>query len=195
MCESGKQCPEGESCGARVDQLKRLIWLLMIWVSILSLGLGASIALHIILRQGSSTTVTIPSKPVESTASTRSQLTSYVFDRNINQQHELKLQWRKRDEDQGDTAVKIEEDGNYFLFLRVTLQSQNKGVNYTVTVIKTPEGNNPTNITVGHINATENSTGFIGIGARLSKDTLINVICNPKANFDVDNTYLGLIKF
>ncbi|XP_034154414.1 tumor necrosis factor ligand superfamily member 18 [Pangasianodon hypophthalmus] len=193
MCESGKKCYEGESCGARVDQLKRLIWMLMIWVSILSLGLGASITLHIILRQGSNTMVSPNS--IETTASPRSQLTSYCLDKSKNDEHELRLQWRKKNEAQRDTAVKIEEDGNYFLFLRVTLEYRKQGVNYVVTVKKMPDGNTPSNITMGHINGTENSTGFMGIGVQLSKNTLINVTCSPQAQFDVHNTYLGLIKF
>lgn len=57
MCESGKHCYEGECCRTHVDKLKRLIWAIMIWVSILSLGLGASITFHFIFCQKSNTEV------------------------------------------------------------------------------------------------------------------------------------------
>lgn len=109
---------------------------------------------------------------------------------------ELNLLWRKKNkDDKANTTIKIEADGNYFLFLRVTLQSRKQGFNYMVTIKKTPEGNHATTITVGHIHETDNSTGLMGIGVRLSKNTSLNVICSPPAPLDVQNTYFGLIKF
>ncbi|GAA6083826.1 tumor necrosis factor ligand superfamily member 18 [Tachysurus ichikawai] len=184
MCESGKQCFEGESCVTRVDQMKRHIWALMIWVSILSLGLGASIILHVILSQRSVTEVRIRSSPLLTT-----------FDIIKNTKDKGQMLWQKKNEAQQDTTIKIEDDGNYFLFLKVTLQNRNPGVNYTITVKKTPAGLNPTEILVGHINETENSTGFMGIGVLLTENTLINVTCSPLPPLDVLNTYIGFIKF
>ncbi|XP_047663594.1 tumor necrosis factor ligand superfamily member 18 [Tachysurus fulvidraco] len=191
MCESGKQCFEGESCVARVDQLKRHIWALMIWVSILSLGLGASIVLHFILNQRSVTE--IQSKQTDGKSSTQSQLSTYNLVKNTKDKG--RMLWQKKNEAQQDTTIKIEENGNYFLFLKVTLQNRNPGVNYTITVKKMPADSSPTEILVGHINETENSTGFMGIGVLLIENTLINVTCSPQAQLDVINTYIGFIKF
>ncbi|KAF7690916.1 tumor necrosis factor ligand superfamily member 18 [Silurus meridionalis] len=190
MCEPGKQCYEGESCGARLDHLKRLVWVLMIWVSILSLGLGASITLHIFRFQGPET-----KNPTTASVPSGSNFTYYNLAHTNVEKDELKLQWRKRNSEKKDTGIVIEEDGNYFLFFRATLASRRHGVNYTITVEKRPNGNKSTNITDGHINGTENSTGFIGIGVLLTENTVINVICTPEALFDVRNTYFGLIRF
>lgn len=100
-----------------------------------------------------------------------------------------------KNSDEQTTKIKIEEDGNYFLFLSVTLRSPTPGETYTVTVQKTTSSNSTLNITEGHVNGTEKSNVFMGIGVPLSKDTLISVACKPKAKFDVLNTHLGLIKF
>ncbi|XP_058233475.1 tumor necrosis factor ligand superfamily member 18 [Hemibagrus wyckioides] len=183
MCESGKQCYEGESCVARVDQLKKHIWALMIWVSILSLGLGVSITLHFISDQRLSTP----------TDDTRSQLSTYILAKD--KQNTTHLVWQRKNDEKEDTVIRIEEDGNYFLFLKVTLQSRKQGENYTVTVQKQPEGNSASDIIVGHINGTEYSTGFMGIGVYLTENTRLNITCSPLQKLDVHNTYLGLIKF
>lgn len=109
---------------------------------------------------------------------------------------ELNVVWRKQNENvDKNTTIEIEEDGNYFLFLKVTLQSKKQGVKYTVTVKKKPHGNHATRITDGHINETNNSTGFIGIRVLLTQNTSVTVICSPTAEVDQQNTYLGLIKF
>ncbi|KAK2836198.1 hypothetical protein Q7C36_014067 [Tachysurus vachellii] len=163
----------------------------MIWVSILSLGLGASIVLHVILSQRSITE--IQSKHTDGKSSTHSQLTTYNLVKNT--KDEGQMLWQKKNEAQQNTTIKIEDDGNYFLFLKVTLQNRKPGVNYTITVKKMPEGSKSTEILVGHINETENSTGFMGIGVLLSENTLINVTCNPLPQLDVLNTYIGFIKF
>ncbi|TTA69417.1 hypothetical protein Baya_14344 [Bagarius yarrelli] len=196
MCESEKQCCEGQSCVERVDRtekkLKKLVWALMIWVFILSLGLGASIAHHFILGQRPDKTDKTPPKNTDATSGTHSQLTSYNPIQNKQDNHYSNPQWQKTNGYKQDTAISIEDDGNYFLFLRFTLQNRKQGVNYTVTVKKMPLNQD---IIVGHINGTELSTGFMGRGVHLSKNTLLNVTCSPQTQIDVHNTYLGLIKF
>ncbi|KAK3512177.1 hypothetical protein QTP70_031665 [Hemibagrus guttatus] len=167
--------------------------------------MGASITLHFIFAQRPDTPVRFyPSLLIATsdigqnhcqsceTHAPSSQLSTYILARNT---QNLTLAWQKKNEDHQDRVIKIEEDGNYFLFLKVTLQSRKQGVNYTVTVQKMPDGNSASDIIVGHINGTEYSTGFMGIGVHLSESTKIHVTCNPPQQLDVLNTYLGLIKF
>lgn len=105
------------------------------------------------------------------------------------------LVWERKNDGNRDTVIRIKDDGNYFLFLKVTLLSRKQGENYTVTVQKKPDGNSASDIIVGHINGTEYSTGFMGIGVYLTENTQLNITCSPLQKLDVHNTYLGLIKF
>lgn len=118
-----------------------------------------------------------------------------LLDQSTNDEREQILWWRKTNEDGKSSPIKIEGDGNYFLFLKVTLQSRKAGVLYTVTVKMTTEGSNEVPVTEGHINGTETTTGFMGITQNLLNNTMINVIFSPEGQVDVKDTYFGLIKF
>lgn len=105
------------------------------------------------------------------------------------------LFWQEKNGEGKHPTIKIEDDGNYFLFLRVTLEDRKQGVNYTVKVTLTTDSNSTRELTEGHIRETHKSTGFMGIRALLISNTLLTVICSPQAQIDYHKTYLGLIKF
>lgn len=118
---------------------------------------------------------------------------SLLLDQNKN--NETELLWREKNQNQKEGMIQIKNDGNYFLFLRVTLQSPKPGVNYTVRVKKTTDGYITSKITEEQISNTKNSTEFMGIGVILTRNMQLSVICSPEAKVDVHNTYLGLMKF
>lgn len=96
----------------------------------------------------------------------------------------LDLQWQSSSGSL--TNVKVENDGLYFIYLRVTLLNKNQGKNYTVSV-------SSLNIE-GQIHASQSSTGFMGRGLMLSAQKEISVTCKPGVMINPKGTYLGIIK-
>ncbi|XP_076866236.1 tumor necrosis factor ligand superfamily member 18 isoform X2 [Brachyhypopomus gauderio] len=141
---------DGQSCGAHVAQLRRLVWVLLTWASLLTMVLVVSISLHFIIPRASN--VTTPQKPPTPTPGT-----PILYD--FGQCNQTVLTWRDVKDD-----VMVKQDGNYFLYLQVTLESTNKGVDYFIEVIKVISGKK-ISILEGHINRSQKSTGLIGSGS------------------------------
>uniref|UniRef100_A0A4W4ES88 TNF family profile domain-containing protein n=1 Tax=Electrophorus electricus TaxID=8005 RepID=A0A4W4ES88_ELEEL len=104
------------------------------------------------------------------------------------------LVWQKFPEGNITQHIEVEHDGNYFLYLQLTLQSTNTGVNYLIEVKRVLEGDQHDVILKRHINKSENSTGLMGKGLLLSAGTNVHVTCKPATQFSKQDTYLGMIK-
>lgn len=104
------------------------------------------------------------------------------------------LQWKTVSDTgfiEGDTELRVKDDGRYFLYLQVTLNPEITE-NYTISVNLSSQGI----ILKGLINKSNLSTGFMGVGTPMSRGDTLTVFCHPEtkiSDFYVD-TYLGVIK-
>uniref|UniRef100_A0A3B1JWT6 TNF superfamily member 18 n=1 Tax=Astyanax mexicanus TaxID=7994 RepID=A0A3B1JWT6_ASTMX len=158
MSGSGRQCDRVDTINVKhVAQLRRLICLLMVWAFFLTMGIVVSILLHFILTRDP------PDKEVQ-----------YCFI--------LFVMW-KDDKHESNKRVELTEDGIYFFYLQVTLQSRDPSENVYKEILLT-----------GHINGSQLSTGFMGKAFHSPSKRSLKVVYKPKATLDGDNTYVGIIK-
>ncbi|XP_035380778.1 tumor necrosis factor ligand superfamily member 18 isoform X1 [Electrophorus electricus] len=188
----GQVCYNQDGCGARVAQLRRLVWVLLAWASLLTAALVVSISLQFFYPRAFSLTEPA-SGPVLSPAPLK-RTSLHLFDYSSWDNNSGMLVWQKFPEGNITQHIEVEHDGNYFLYLQLTLQSTNTGVNYLIEVKRVLEGDQHDVILKRHINKSENSTGLMGKGLLLSAGTNVHVTCKPATQFSKQDTYLGMIK-
>ncbi|XP_049331718.1 tumor necrosis factor ligand superfamily member 18 [Astyanax mexicanus] len=195
MSGSGRQCDRVDTINVKhVAQLRRLICLLMVWAFFLTLGIVVSILLHFILTRDppDKEIEIVTSKPPPTVPSTLPYSFNFEFE-NGSQFRELR--W-KDEKHESNKRVELTEDGIYFFYLQVTLQSRDPSVNYTVLVevFDTKENVYKEILLTGHINGSQLSTGFMGKAFHSPSKRSLKVVYKPKATLDGDNTYVGIIK-
>ncbi|XP_066530232.1 tumor necrosis factor ligand superfamily member 18 [Hoplias malabaricus] len=194
MSESGRQCDNLDSGeGVHVVQLRKLVLVLLMWSSIMTLGLVVSISLHF-RHPGSPLPSNLPQtlspKPVSEDAL---QTYDYTASTNMSSDGRIELRWQNNSRQ--NISVKVQKDGDYFLYLQVTLEKMKPENLYIVTVdICGPDNQRDKKVLEGHITGSQPSTGFMGKGLSLSQGTVLKVTCNFSAIVDYKNTYLGMIK-
>uniref|UniRef100_A0A8C1TBX3 TNF superfamily member 18 n=1 Tax=Cyprinus carpio TaxID=7962 RepID=A0A8C1TBX3_CYPCA len=190
----------GGGGGVALAHQRRLIRGLLVWATLLTLGLATSITLHFIHRESPA-----PSK--------RQNSRTEQIQENITQPQPKEiplmefspewkdsemvgtLQWKTvrknfiKKKPMGQLLV--DKDGQYFLYLQVTLASHEKA-NHTITV----ESAQRKVILNGLINGSKLSTVFMAKGFSLAKGDILTVTCQPKAKIQTfhTETYLGVIK-
>ncbi|KAK2916739.1 hypothetical protein QQF64_025328 [Cirrhinus molitorella] len=182
-CTEKKGDRGGGGGGAALAHQRKLIWGLLVWVTLLTLGLGASITLHFIqskLKQ-------------ESPGNETQQKSLMVFTPwDLNDKVGL-LKWRTMYEVfiSGKDKLMVKEDGQYFLYLQVTLHPNHKG-NHTIT-LQSEKGNE---ILKGVIDGSKLSSAFMANGIPLEIGDILTVTCDPEARIQdsATETYLGVIK-
>ncbi|XP_051988786.1 tumor necrosis factor ligand superfamily member 18 isoform X2 [Xyrauchen texanus] len=187
-----KEKTEGRD-GVALAQQRRLIWGFLVWSTLLTIGVAASITVQIIHGAPAQKTgnisvhqnVTIAKAPPNSLV---------TFEPNCDDREKVaKLSWETNLPSfiEGKDQLEIKEDGQYFIYLQVTLESGEPQQKYTVTVYDS-------NVVIlkGHINELTLSTGLIGKGTSLNKGSTLSVHCTPKAKIQnsATETYLGVIK-
>ncbi|XP_072531314.1 tumor necrosis factor ligand superfamily member 18 [Salminus brasiliensis] len=191
MSGSGRLCNKLDTTNEdHVAQLRRLIWLLMVWAFFLTLGLAVSIVLHFTLPRQE------PSKKTDVTPlSEPPVLFKFDFDDGLKDPNgRTELMWKNGIKK--NMTVEVAEDGKYFFYLQVTLQSRKAGVNYTVLVeiFDQKENQYKGKLLTGHINESQLSTGFMGKGFPSPGGRSLKVTCKPGGYLDSENTYVGIIK-
>ncbi|XP_039543463.1 tumor necrosis factor ligand superfamily member 18 isoform X2 [Pimephales promelas] len=183
---SDKTGDRGGGGRALVHQ-KRLIRGLLVWATLLTLGLVASLTLHFIQRESDT-----PKDQVNHNQPNKDTDMSFSPHWPRKDKVEL-LHWKvaKPGFIEGQDQLKVKDDGLYFLYLQVTLDSDMKD-NYTITM--QTERNKV--ISKGLINGSKISTVFMAKGIKLSRGDTFNVTCEPKAKIKTNHaeTYLGVIK-
>ncbi|XP_056089762.1 tumor necrosis factor ligand superfamily member 18 [Rhinichthys klamathensis goyatoka] len=174
--------------GRALAHQRRLIRGLLVWATLLTLGLAASITLHFIHRESD--------KPQDTGNHNQpNKVTDMMsFSPKWPQKNMVELlHWNvpKTGFIEGEGQLKVKYDGLYFLYLQVTLDPHMKE-NYTITM--QTERNKV--ISKGLINGSKLSTVFMGKGIKLSRGDTFNVTCKPHAKIQTHytETYLGVIK-
>ncbi|KAK7175354.1 hypothetical protein R3I93_002304 [Phoxinus phoxinus] len=201
MSLSAEYCSEktgdrGGGGGALAHQ-RRLIRGLLVWATLLTLGLAASITLHFIHRESPA-----PDKPQDPGKHAQPTPTPKVtelmsFSPNWSGKDPVELlEWKTEKNDfieinSTDKQLKVKYDGQYFLYVQLTLEPHMKG-NYTITMQSNIFGV----ILKGLTNGSTHSTFFMGKGFKLSRGDLLNVTCKPKAKIQINHTltHLGVIR-
>ncbi|TRY57511.1 hypothetical protein DNTS_023469, partial [Danionella cerebrum] len=186
----------GAGSKVAVAHQRRLILGLMLWATLLTLGLAASMSLHFFYKEAPAPNVPKGSIPTSSAPRPIPNLNNadlMVFKPKWGEEEVELLEWETVYEKfiKGRTQLTVTESGMYFLYLHVTLRAQ-KPENRTIYV-KTKSRNV---ILKAHISASNLSTGFMGVGIALNGGDTFNVTCSPKATIKNHHTetYLGVIK-
>ncbi|XP_048023597.1 tumor necrosis factor ligand superfamily member 18 isoform X2 [Megalobrama amblycephala] len=184
--------------GGALAHQRKMIRGLLVWATLLTLGLAASITLHFIERKPPA-----PEKLQDQRIPTQQPKVmdmnlitfspNYLFTGDGRDMVE-KLQWKTVSPSgfiEGDKELRVKDEGRYFLYLQVTLNPQ-MTKNYTITV----DSNNRKTILKGLINKPKLSTGFMGVGISMNRGETLTVICEPAAKISDSptETYLGVIK-
>ncbi|XP_065119451.1 tumor necrosis factor ligand superfamily member 18 isoform X2 [Paramisgurnus dabryanus] len=215
MSLSDEYCEEkaGNRDGGALAQQRKLILGLMVWCTLLTLGLATSIIYFQFIPRASQDPAknedNNPHKslqnftsPVGNKKDTEDKLIAFQpkWD---NRYWVETLRWgngiiKSQSFISGDLQLTVQKDGQYFLYLQVTLDSGDTGQKYEVTVIghKVSGHKDSIQLLSSHISNTNLSTGFMGKGIPLNKGAFITVTCKPKAYIknDEKHTYLGVIK-
>ncbi|XP_067228254.1 tumor necrosis factor ligand superfamily member 18 isoform X2 [Chanodichthys erythropterus] len=202
MSLSAKYCSDntgdrGGGGGALAHQ-RKMIRGLLVWATLLTLGLAVSITLHFIERKPpvpeKLQNQRIPTQQPKDMDMNLITFTPNYFFTGEGRDMVEKLQWNTVSPSgfiEGDEELRVKDDGRYFLYLQVTLNPQ-MAENYTITV------NSSTRKTIleGLINKPKLSTGFMGVGISMNRGETLTVICKPKAKISDTpiETYLGVIK-
>ncbi|ROL53083.1 hypothetical protein DPX16_8025 [Anabarilius grahami] len=204
MSLSAKYCSDntgdrGGGGGALAHQ-RKMIRGLLVWATLLTLGLAASITLHFIEREPptpeklqTQQDQRIPTQqPKDMDMNLMIFSPNYLFTGDEDMVETLK--WKTVSLTgfiEGENELRVKDDGRYFLYLQVTLNRQTTE-NYTITVNSSNQGP----ILKGLIDKTNLSTGFMGVGIPMNRGESLTVICKPKAKIShyYVETYLGVIK-
>uniref|UniRef100_A0A672P8A3 Uncharacterized LOC107602689 n=1 Tax=Sinocyclocheilus grahami TaxID=75366 RepID=A0A672P8A3_SINGR len=193
---SDKTGDRGGGGGVALAHQRRLIRGLLVWATLLTLGLATSITLHFIHRESPATSkqqvwlgsviYTLKNKHKEI------PLMEFSPDWKDSDMVE-KLQWKTVREVfiKGQEQLLVNEFGQYFLYLQVTLASHEKA-NHTITL----ESKQRRVILKGLINGSKLSTVFMAKGISLASGDTLTVTCQPRAKIQISHTetYLGVIK-
>ncbi|XP_051570888.1 uncharacterized protein LOC127450656 [Myxocyprinus asiaticus] len=204
MSLSAEYCNEktGGRDGDALAQQRRLIWGLLVWSTLLTLGVAASITVQMIHGASAQVQSQEPrtfSNPQNITMamSIKAPPNSLVtFEPDCEHTKKMKqLRWETNLPGfiEGTDLLRIKEDGLYFIYLQVTLDSWEPEHNYIVTV---KLDGSDSFILKGHINGLTLSTGLMGKGTSLNKGSTLSVHCTPEAKIknSASETYLGVIK-
>ncbi|XP_051572464.1 uncharacterized protein LOC127451653 [Myxocyprinus asiaticus] len=204
MSLSAEYCREktGGRDGGALAQQNRLIWGLLVWSTLLTLVLAASITVQIIHGASAQVQSQEPrnfrhtqnvTMPINLQPPPNSLVTFQPDWEHIEQVEQLRWKTNLPGFIEGKNQLKIEEDGLYFIYMQVTLDPREPEQNYNVTV----QLNNPDElILIAYINRSTLSTGLMGKGTVLTKGNTLRVTCTPKAKIKISafETYLGVIK-
>ncbi|NP_001122290.1 tumor necrosis factor ligand superfamily member 18 [Danio rerio] len=189
---SGDRGGGGGFNGALIHQ-RTLIRGLIIWVTLLTLGLAASISLHFIPKESPAPSKQQGSETTSNNVYPGKKIDLMTFTPNWENTDVELLQWNTVEERfiKGEGQLTVTQGGAYFLYLQVTLDSRKKE-NHTITV-QTQKQNV---ILKGYINGSNLSSGFLATGIYLDDDDTFNVTCKPKAKIQNSHieTYMGVIK-
>ncbi|XP_073688950.1 tumor necrosis factor ligand superfamily member 18 [Garra rufa] len=157
----------GGGGGAALAHQRKLIRGLLVWATLLTLGLGASITLHFIHRDS---------------PAPRDERDNVKL-----------LSWRTMNNVfiEGNETLRVMKDGDYFLYLQVTLLPEHKG-NHTITL----QSKKRKVILNGLIDGSKLSSVFMANSVSLNEGDILNVTCDPGAKIrgSQTETYLGVIK-
>ncbi|XP_052405921.1 uncharacterized protein LOC127951877 [Carassius gibelio] len=196
---SDKTGDRGGGGGVALAHQRRLIRGLLVWATLLTLGLATSITLHFIQRESPAPSkrqiqenVTQPPQPPQPPQPKEIPIMEFSPFWGDTEMVE-NLTWKTVREDFFKVQQQLlmnQKDGQYFLYLQVTLASHEKA-NHTITV----ETHNR-KILNGRINGSKLSTLFMAKGISLAKGDNLTVTCEPKAKIRTRHTetYLGVIK-
>ncbi|XP_059391016.1 uncharacterized protein LOC132124138 [Carassius carassius] len=190
---SDKTGDRGGGGGVALAHQRRLIRGLLVWATLLTLGLGTSITLHFIQRESPAPSKRQIQENVTQPPQSK-EIPIMEFSPNWKDSEMVeKLQWKTVREDffKVKEQLLVNKDGQYFLYLQVTLASQEKA-NHTITVVSKQRQV----ILKGLINGSKLSTLFMAKGISLAKGDTLTVTCQPKAKIQTNHTetYLGVIK-
>ncbi|KAA0705236.1 hypothetical protein E1301_Tti019556 [Triplophysa tibetana] len=213
MSLSPECCDEktGNRDGGALARQKRLICGLIIWCTLLTLGLATIAVFHFFngasLDSGKhnnrsiyASTTPSPVTAHGSTTHSSDPTTLMMFDLGWgdNSYMEEQLKWKSNsDEDFIDLKklLTFQKDGLYFLYLQVTLESK-QSCNVTVEVKGDPKMSIERLSLSSQISQTKPSTGLMGKGFPATKGDTLTVTCKPAAKIkrSPSETYLGVIK-
>ncbi|XP_056308264.1 tumor necrosis factor ligand superfamily member 18 [Danio aesculapii] len=191
--KTGDRGGGGGGFGGALIHQRTLIRGLIIWVTLLTLGMAASISLHFIPKESAAASKQQGSETTISNVYPGKKIDLMTFTPNWENTDVELLQWNTVAEKfiEGEEELMVKEDGLYFLYLQVTLDPKKKE-NHTVTV----QTKNQSVILKGYINGSNLSTGFMATGIYLDGKDTFYVTCKPKAKIQNSHTetYMGVIK-
>ncbi|XP_016150745.1 tumor necrosis factor ligand superfamily member 18 [Sinocyclocheilus grahami] len=189
---SDKTGDRGGGGGVALAHQRRLIRGLLVWATLLTLGLATSITLHFIHRESPATSKQQDQEKFDQPQHKEIPLMEFSPDWKDSDMVE-KLQWKTVREVfiKGQEQLLVNEFGQYFLYLQVTLASHEKA-NHTITL----ESKQRRVILKGLINGSKLSTVFMAKGISLASGDTLTVTCQPRAKIQISHTetYLGVIK-
>ncbi|XP_016371577.1 tumor necrosis factor ligand superfamily member 18 [Sinocyclocheilus rhinocerous] len=189
---SDKTGDRGGGGGVALAHQRRLIRGLLVWATLLTLGLATSITLHFIHRELPATSKQQDQENFDQPQHKEIPLMEFSPDWKDSDMVE-KLQWKTVREVfiKGQEQLLVNEFGQYFLYLQVTLASHEKA-NHTITL----ESKQRHVILKGLINGSKLSTVFMAKGISLASGDTLTVTCQPRAKIQISHTetYLGVIK-
>ncbi|XP_043084931.1 tumor necrosis factor ligand superfamily member 18 isoform X2 [Puntigrus tetrazona] len=182
----------GGGGGAALVHQRRLIRVLLVWATLLTLGLGTSITLHIIRRDAPTPSALQNQENDNHPPSYNHPLMEFLPDWKDTDMVDL-LQWKTLRPlfISGSNQLLVNEFGHYFLYLKVTLASHEKA-NHTI-IVKSKKRDV---ILKGLINGSKLSSVLMAKGFSLDSGDTLTVTCQPKAKIQSAHTetYLGVIK-
>uniref|UniRef100_A0A8C2DEB4 TNF superfamily member 18 n=1 Tax=Cyprinus carpio TaxID=7962 RepID=A0A8C2DEB4_CYPCA len=191
---SGKMGDRGGGGHGALAHQSKLVRGLLVWATLLTVGLGTLTALHFIHRESSP-----PSKLQNLGYVNQADIketTLMVFSPDWKDSDKVKLlKWKTVRPDfiegKEKESLMVKKDGQYFLYLQVTLHPQEKE-NHTITV----QSEKRQVILKGLINGSKLSTIFMANGIPLDSNDTLHVTCHPEAKIQTSHTetYLGVIK-
>ncbi|XP_052408656.1 tumor necrosis factor ligand superfamily member 18 [Carassius gibelio] len=191
---SGKMGDRGGGGGGALAHQRRLIQGLLVWATLLTLGLGTLITLHFNHRESPAPSkVQTPGNIIQANIK---ETPLMVFSPNWKVSDKVNLlRWKTVRPDfikgEGKEKLMVKEYGQYFLYLQVTLHPQEKA-NHTITL----QSEKRQEILKGLINGSKLSTIFLANGIPLDSNDTLHVTCHPEAKIQASHTetYLGVIK-
>ncbi|XP_050955017.1 tumor necrosis factor ligand superfamily member 18 isoform X2 [Labeo rohita] len=178
----------GGGGAAALAHQRRLIQGLLVWATLLTLGLGVSITLHFIHRDSpASSKVTVPADNQAESKDSSLMRFAPAWDRRENVTF---LTWTTNNIGfiKGKQNLTVTKHGEYFLYLQLTLDHQQKA-KHTITVRSQKQ-----EILKGFINGSKSV--FMANGIFLDNDDILTVTCEPGAKIMDSHaeSYLGVIK-
>ncbi|XP_076123298.1 tumor necrosis factor ligand superfamily member 18 [Alosa pseudoharengus] len=201
MTQQSLELGEAGGIAAVGHESRRFNCILILWMTVLTIGLAANLSLHFIAIPGA------PGKTLgrEGTQNppipNKADVTFFDLVPSKSANEYGPISWNNKEDidmEQSETLISIKEDGFYFLYGQVTLMSGSTGSN-TVKIIKKSSNKGEEIVLESSIGEKSNSTGFFGKILRLEAQTSISINCSNHHLLKTDTkknlfTFVGIYK-